>query len=70
VAILWAVEGATLRLHWQEIGGPPVKPAEHRGFGHRLVTQSAAQLGGSASFRWAAEGLAVELLLPLDRVAG
>jgi two-component sensor histidine kinase len=44
-------------------------PASH-GFGHRLVTQSAAQLGGTAEFRWAPEGLVVELSLPLDRLAG
>jgi hypothetical protein len=35
-----------------------------------LVTQGAAPLGGTAAFAWAAEGLAVELRLPLDRVAG
>lgn len=70
VAIDWTAGAEGLRLRWLEQGGPAVAPPDHRGFGHRLVTQSAAQLGGSADFRWAAEGLAVELLLPLDRVAG
>ena len=32
--------------------------------------QSAAQLGGTAHFAWAPEGLTVELLLPLERLAG
>jgi two-component system CheB/CheR fusion protein len=70
VAIDWTAGEAGLLLRWIEQGGPPVAPPAHRGFGHRLVTQSAAQLGGTAGFRWAAAGLAVELLLPLDRVAG
>jgi PAS domain S-box-containing protein len=70
VSIDWTAGAAGLRLHWLEQGGPAVVPPAHRGFGHRLVTQSAAQLGGKASFRWAAAGLVVELLLPLDRVAG
>ncbi|MFC7474443.1 sensor histidine kinase [Dankookia sp. GCM10030260] len=70
VAITWTADAAGLHLRWTERGGPAVAPPAHRGFGHRLVTQSAAQLGGTASFAWPAEGLAVELLLPLDRVAG
>ena len=69
VAIEWAAAQPDLRLRWVEQGGPAAAaPAQH-GFGHRLVTQSAAQLGGTAEFRWAAEGLAVELRLPLGRVA-
>lgn len=70
VAIDWVVSAAGLLLRWREEGGALVPPPAHRGFGHRLVTQSAAQLGGSAGFHWTAEGLVVELRLPLDRVTG
>ncbi|WP_431272313.1 sensor histidine kinase [Dankookia sp. P2] len=68
VAIDWESGEASLRLRWREQGGPAVAEPARRGFGHRLVTQSAAQLGGRASFHWPEEGLTVELLLPLDRV--
>jgi two-component system CheB/CheR fusion protein len=70
VAIDWSVGTDGLGLRWIEQGGPSVAPPAHRGFGLRLVTQSAAQLGGTAEFRWATAGLTVELRLPLDRVAG
>lgn len=70
VSIDWTLGAAGLRLRWMEQGGPMVASPAHRGFGHRLVTQSAAQLGGSAAFHWTAEGLVVELLLPLARVTG
>ena len=69
VGIRWAEEGsAMLRLVWQEAGGPPVAPPVRAGFGHRLVTQSTAQLGGTTRFDWIPAGLQVELLLPLDRL--
>lgn len=70
VLIGWSAEADCLSLRWTEWGGPAVAVPARRGFGHRLVTQSAAQLGGSAQFRWAPEGLAVELRLPLERLAG
>ncbi|WP_165982143.1 sensor histidine kinase [Dankookia rubra] len=70
VTVDWTADGAGLRLRWTEQGGPAVATPAHRGFGHRLVNQSAAQLGGTAGFDWATDGLAVELLLPLGRVAG
>ncbi|MFZ4409276.1 MAG: sensor histidine kinase [Paracraurococcus sp.] len=70
VSIAWAAAEGRLRLRWTELDGPSVTPPASHGFGHRLVTQSAAQLGGTAEFRWAPEGLVVELSLPLDRLAG
>jgi PAS domain S-box-containing protein len=74
VALRWSLiprEGrcAALRMVWEESGGPPAPEPKHDGFGHRLVTQSCAQLGGAALFHWSPTGLAVELLLPLDRLS-
>lgn len=74
VALRWSMiprEGCSdaLRLVWEESGGPPAPEPKRDGFGHRLVTQSAAQLGGAALFHWSLGGLAVELLLPLDRLS-
>jgi two-component sensor histidine kinase len=40
-----------------------------RGFGHRLVAQCAAQLGGRAEFAWEPGGLCVTLWLPRNRLA-
>ncbi|MDO9709507.1 sensor histidine kinase [Paracraurococcus lichenis] len=68
VAIDWTEADGTLRLRWSEAGGPAVAPPERKGFGHRLITQSAAQLGGSARFAWHPDGLRVELLLPRARL--
>nr|WP_256476094.1 PAS domain-containing protein [Siccirubricoccus soli] len=69
VGIGWELtgEGAVL-LRWVELGGPAVQAPEGAGFGHRLVRQSCAQLGGEAAFEWAATGLTVQLRLPVDRL--
>ncbi|MCB4821833.1 sensor histidine kinase [Roseicella aerolata] len=69
VAIDWETQDGSLRLRWMEAGGPPAAAPGASGFGHRLVTQSAAQLGGSAAFDWTEDGLRVELRLPLARLA-
>jgi PAS domain S-box-containing protein len=69
VAIDWETQEGALRLRWLEAGGPPATAPGASGFGHRLVTQSAAQLGGSAVFDWTEDGLRVELRLPLARLA-
>jgi two-component sensor histidine kinase len=41
LAIVWMVEAGDaapmLRIVWQEHGGPPVAPPEHRGFGTKLI---------------------------------
>ncbi len=62
-------QDGTLRLLWEErSGSQPGQPSQ--GFGQRLVTQCAAQLGGHASFDWREQGVLVELALPLARVQG
>jgi two-component sensor histidine kinase len=46
VEIRWTLEEADiprLRLIWEEIGGPPVRSPERRGFGTRLIERSLAQ---------------------------
>jgi PAS domain S-box-containing protein len=60
--------GPQLRLVWEESGGPAPTPPAIAGFGERLMTQSAAQLGGSATLDWREAGLRVELLLPQARL--
>ena len=55
-----------LLLRWTEIGGPPVKPPTHRGFGIGVIERVVRdQLKGEIQHRWHPEGLLCELSLPL-----
>jgi two-component sensor histidine kinase len=49
-------DGATVRLSWQESGGPPVAPPTRKGFGSRLIESS---LGGdgTAGIEYRPEGV-------------
>lgn len=55
-------------LSWKELGGPPVtSSSDLDGFGTRLVTLSVeGQLRGTIERVWEADGLRVEIGLPLD----
>lgn len=57
----------TCRVSWCERGGPPVSSDDRaEGFGTRLVKMSVeGQLGGSIERRWTAEGLEVDITIPL-----
>lgn len=75
VAVDWRVrrraDGAgTLRLRWEEAGGPPVPGAPaRRGFGTRVIEATVrGQLGGTMGRHWESTGLIVEVDLPLARV--
>ena len=48
-------------LTWKEVGGPAVKPPEHKGFGSRLIGRLSAQLGGRMEWDWQVSGLAASL---------
>ena len=59
---------ATLRLTWEETGGPLVRTPKSRGFGTRsLLASIESQLGGQAQFDWRSEGLLCRLDVPLTR---
>ena len=60
VRVSWRAGGSAedprLLLRWEEVGGPPVRPPERRGFGTRLIERGvAADLG--ATIDYAPEGL-------------
>jgi two-component sensor histidine kinase len=60
-------DGSMLRLTWNEMGGPPVRPAERRGFGTKLIEESfPGQLGGSAKLEFNLSGLSCTLTCPRD----
>lgn len=63
VEVDWVLGEGRLDLAWRESGGPPVTGPSREGFGSRLITQLARQLGGEAEFVWRPEGLVVNLRL-------
>ncbi|MGE0747352.1 MAG: CHASE3 domain-containing protein [Rhodospirillales bacterium] len=67
VAVTGTREEALYRIRWREIDGPTVlQPPERNGFGTTLATASVrGQLGGTIEKRWLAEGLEVEVTIPL-----
>ncbi len=70
VRVSWSIVGEAppqLRLEWRESGGPPVVQADRHGFGLKLIQREMSYgLGGHATITWRAEGLGVDLDLPLD----
>ncbi len=65
ITVNWSVRDAMLHLKWEERGGPPVRPAVARGFGTRLIEQSAMSEGGRAEMLCDAKGVTWEIALPL-----
>ncbi len=58
-------QGLRLKLIWREMGGPPVKPPTHQGFGSQMISRGLAyELNGSAHFDYRPEGLVCELDIP------
>jgi len=73
LTIRWTLEpkGAAdeIRLIWLEADGPPVSPPVTKGFGSRLLSASARQLGGEIDIDYAPAGLRCELrfVVPANR---
>jgi two-component sensor histidine kinase len=70
VEVDWEVDPneRRLRLHWRELGGPPVKPPARRGFGSRLIDFAATrELGGTAELTFASNGLTSTVEIPLSQ---
>lgn len=69
VSIEWTVDGSTILLRWSEVGGPCVEAPPRKGFGSRLISASAAQLGGTAEISFGSEGVRASLSFPLHESA-
>lgn len=66
VKLNWGVEFGALHLTWQEMGGPVVKEAPHRGFGTKLLQGALLQGGqGSVELSFPPGGVCFKALLPL-----
>lgn len=73
VAITWEIvpaEGAArLRLRWEEIGGPPVRPPTRAGFGSRLIERSLVHsFGGTARLSFPPTGVVLTMEAPYASV--
>ena len=64
VLLTWRAGPDGLEFEWRESGGPSVQPPQGRGFGSRLITSLAQQLGTEVRMTWAVEGLAVAFQVP------
>jgi PAS domain S-box-containing protein len=67
IDIRWAIEPErTLRLIWQESGGPPVAPPSRHGFGSQLIEFNIAhEFGGEARLDYEPVGVTCVLTIPL-----
>ena len=65
VTVGWTIEDGTLRLRWQERGGPPAIFPTKTGFGTTLIEQSTKGQGGNARLSASADGIIWDIELPL-----
>lgn len=70
IRIDWTIQDKKLVFHWWEKGGAGIAhPPEANGFGTFLARQSVSgQLGGEIEYEWRPEGLAMGIVIPLDRL--
>jgi two-component sensor histidine kinase len=58
-----------LVIRWAEQGGPPVTPAEEKGFGHVVIERVAAQaLNAVVAYEFPEEGVRWSISLPMEFV--
>lgn len=65
VSVSWTLKKGWVDLQWRETGGPTVTAPNREGFGSKLMTTLARQLGGSISRQWEPAGLSVDLTFPI-----
>jgi PAS domain S-box-containing protein len=67
IVLAGADDGENYHLSWKEIGGPPIEASQEEGFGSRLIALSIeGQLRGKVERFWEADGLRVEIDLPVS----
>ncbi|HEY2872093.1 MAG TPA: PAS domain-containing protein [Reyranella sp.] len=69
VSVQWTTDHGRFRLRWQETGGPPVSPPEHRGFGSRMIERGlAAELQGEVRIDWQPQGVVCTIDAPIEAI--
>jgi PAS domain S-box-containing protein len=71
VAIGWDLDASTgdkrFRMSWRERGGPPARPPDRKGFGHVVITETAAaSLRGEVALDFDAAGVSWTLDAPAE----
>ena len=65
ISIGWSVQRdssePSLIFNWQERGGPPAKPPDHRGFGSVLLEHALIASNGAPNFVYASEGFSYQV---------
>jgi PAS domain S-box-containing protein len=65
----WSRGETHLVIRWSEADGPLVKPPQRQGFGTRVVSRVIQDLNGKLRFDWKPEGIACEIVVPVDQLA-
>jgi len=65
IKVSWHDEGENLRLVWRESGVDDCSSPSAEGFGSRLMTTAARQLGGSIEREFAPGGCVVSIVIPV-----
>lgn len=70
LTVTWAHDpGGDLRIDWRELGGPPVKPPERRGFGTVVIEQTIPfELRGEARVEYLHQGLHGSFTIPAAHI--
>jgi two-component sensor histidine kinase len=69
VSVTWTTNNGRFRLRWEETGGPPVSPPEHRGFGSRMIDRGlAAELQGEVRIDWQPQGVVCTIDAPIEAI--
>jgi len=56
-----------LTIDWMELGGPPVEPPKHKGFGHVVIERVAAQaLNTKVRYEFPSDGVRWSIVVPAD----
>jgi two-component sensor histidine kinase len=69
VTLTWQLVGDVgaapgVRIVWRESGGPPVKPAEHKGFGHMVLVHMGDSIGAKGTLDYLPDGIVWTLTVP------
>ncbi|WP_174804254.1 HWE histidine kinase domain-containing protein [Martelella limonii] len=70
VRIKWTLgNDASLNIEWREVGGPPVKAPERRGFGSTIIERTIPfELSGRADIAYRLEGVTGKFWIPAEHV--
>ena len=66
VTLKWRIDQETIKLSWNEDGGPPVTSPQTSGYGSEMLHRLIHAAGGTIKRAFRTEGLGAEILLPVN----